>query len=261
MILRAVSFALVLAVALAGQVAKTTGRDWLEGEKGWAEAGNKLWTVDTAYLVGVGMSNPGRKLDIVGSGRGLVRISSDPSSDQCGIEFVRIGESDNGFIFIENYGTSGQTTDSNRLVIMSRDNGDQDYIVLRNDVYNQGTVDVLEVHRNFVQIGQGNHSVKSYLLGDVGIKTTNPQYELDVEGYVQAYGYYTGDIIFQKDGKGLWRMFEEEDGIYLENLNTGEVHRVCLESDLIRLNQLVTTLQQRIRELELQIKLLNESAE
>jgi len=29
--------------------------------------------------------------------------------------------------------------------------------------------------------------------------TTNPQYELDVEGYVQAYGYYTGDIVFQKD--------------------------------------------------------------
>jgi len=58
----------------------------------------------------------------------------------------------------------------------------------------------------------------------VGINTTNPQYELDVEGYVQAHGYYTGDIFFQKDGKKLWRMFEDENGLYVENIQTGEIY-------------------------------------
>ena len=65
--------------------------------------------------------------------------------------------------------------------------------------------------------------------GYIGINTTNPQYELDVEGYVQAYGYYTGDIFFQKDGKQLWRMFEDENGLYLENMQTGKVYRFVLE--------------------------------
>jgi len=41
--------------------------------------------------------------------------------------------------------------------------------------------------------------------------TTVASYKLDVEGYVQARGYYTGDIIFQKDTQNLWRMFEDEE--------------------------------------------------
>ncbi len=65
--------------------------------------------------------------------------------------------------------------------------------------------------------------------GNVGIGTINPNYKLDVEGYVQAYGYYTGDIIFQKDKQKLWRMFEDEDGLYLENLKTGKIYRFVLQ--------------------------------
>ena len=30
-------------------------------------------------------------------------------------------------------------------------------------------------------------------------------------------------IVFQKDGRKLWRMFEDEKGLYLENLSTGKV--------------------------------------
>ena len=58
--------------------------------------------------------------------------------------------------------------------------------------------------------------------GNVGIGTISPGYKLDVEGYVQAYGYYTGDIIFQKDGQKLWRMFEKPDALHTESLTTGQ---------------------------------------
>ena len=37
--------------------------------------------------------------------------------------------------------------------------------------------------------------------GSIGIGTSNPAYKLDVEGHAQAYGFHTGDIFFQKDGK------------------------------------------------------------
>jgi hypothetical protein len=75
--------------------------------------------------------------------------------------------------------------------------------------------------------------------GKVGIGTVNPQYKLDVEGYIQAQGYYTGDIFFQKDGKKLWRMFEKEDGLYLQSLTNGKISRVFLEQDIASLKEAI----------------------
>jgi hypothetical protein len=60
---------------------------------------------------------------------------------------------------------------------------------------------------------------------------------LDVEGIIEAWEYTTGDITFQKDGKKLWRMFEDEKGLYLENLNDGEVSRIFLEKDIVALKE------------------------
>lgn len=65
--------------------------------------------------------------------------------------------------------------------------------------------------------------------GSVGIGNTNPSTKLDVEGVVQAHGFDTGDITFRKNGKVLWRMFEEEDGLYLEQTDTGKVFKILLE--------------------------------
>ena len=64
---------------------------------------------------------------------------------------------------------------------------------------------------------------------NVGIGTTNPSERLEVEGYVKAYGFNTGDIIFRKDDKPVWRMYEDEKGLYVQSLTTDKKYTLVLE--------------------------------
>ncbi|MCS7366559.1 MAG: hypothetical protein NDF52_01625 [archaeon YNP-WB-062] len=96
--------------------------------------------------LGLGRSNPSYKLDVVGSGKSIINVESPLSSSQAGIRFYRTGESDDAYIYIENYTASN----NHRLVLESADDGDSDYIVLRNFHWQQGPIDVLEVRRTYI---------------------------------------------------------------------------------------------------------------
>jgi hypothetical protein len=85
----------------------------------------------------------------------------------------------------------------------------------------------------------------------IGIGTTNPAYRLDVEGGVQAKAYYAGDIFFQKDGRKLWRMFEDETGLHVEQLESGKVYSLVLrEADEGRDIGAAANLDRAIRQLK-----------
>ena len=63
---------------------------------------------------------------------------------------------------------------------------------------------------------------------NVGIGTRTPTEKLQVAGAVKATEFKTGDITFEKNNESLWRMFEDEEGLYLENVKTGKVYEFVL---------------------------------
>jgi hypothetical protein len=184
--------------------------------------------VDNNGNVGIGTTRPNRKLDVAGDirlsntdyGTRLVIRRTSPSEP-----WSPVGINPGAFVIdMQSKGTSQPKADlalqrdgKHRLVLgdeitylSSQDNGDIRFL---HNLHQPGEIETMRITN----------------AGNVGIGTTEPQHKLDVEGYVQAHGYYTGDIVFQKDGSNLWRMFEDEKGLYLESLSTGEVYRFVLE--------------------------------
>jgi hypothetical protein len=82
----------------------------------------------------------------------------------------------------------------------------------------------------------GNNTVENCMAIDnrnrvyIGMKPNgNSSYKLQVGGSVKAASFDTGDIVFNKGSKPVWRMYEDEDGLYVESLTTGRHFRVALE--------------------------------
>jgi hypothetical protein len=86
--------------------------------------------------------------------------------------------------------------------------------------------------------------------GSIEIGTTYPNCILNVHGNIYARNLSGGDIIFQKDGKKLWRMFEDEEGLYAEKLDTGRVYSLVLKETEDKANvDSPTDLKEQIEEL------------
>jgi hypothetical protein len=101
----------------------------------------------------------------------------------------------------------------------------------------------------------------------IGLWTENPNANivgltpkrlLDVGGEIQAEAFNTGDIKFRKDGKLLWRMFEDQHGLYVEEADTGEVSRVFLERDLAPVKARLSEQSRAIARLEDRLEALRE---
>ena len=76
-----------------------------------------------------------------------------------------------------------------------------------------------------------------------------PNLKLQVAGRVQAQAFDTGDILFHAEGRPLWRMYEDQRGLQLEDVRTGETSRVFLERDVAPLNDRLDALQREVAEL------------
>ena len=94
--------------------------------------------------------------------------------------------------------------------------------------------------------------------GNVGIGTDSPSCKLDVEGDVQAHSYHTGDLYFQKDGKTLWRMFEDEEGLYVQNVKNGETFNLnaiqAMQKQIEAQQGLILSIAEKVQALEKRMK-------
>jgi hypothetical protein len=105
--------------------------------------------------------------------------------------------------------------------------------------------------------------------GTVGLGVRNPNsnpagltpdLKLDVDGVIRAKNFSTGDIIFRKDGRPLWRMFEDERGLQLEDVRTGQVSKVMLERDAEALAERLGAQEELIRKLQAELAALRQGA-
>jgi hypothetical protein len=231
-----------------------------------------MWRVITVILIVFFCFSPGRADD-----RGWAEehhISRDPgvvwientgagvairgSSDE-GVGLQAVSEGDgfalraDGNTYFDGNVYIGSTSFDQRLVIDGNImvSGEQPYISLVGREPDGGAVGIQESNGSLqfnTKEGVGRMSLTRE--GNLGIATTGPSEKLEVEGNVKAWEFITGDITFQKDGIKLWRMFEDEKGLYVENLKTGDTSKVYLEDDFNALKSEIDKLRKEIAALK-----------
>ncbi|MBS3097399.1 hypothetical protein J4209_01240 [Candidatus Woesearchaeota archaeon] len=210
----------------------------------WPSGGSSQWSTTGSSIyynngnVGIGTAEPVHPLHIYTSNANPIVVEQSVANQNMLIQFKEVGTWKWGIGFRPN----------NKFVIWGQTAGDVVNID-GNGYFGIGTSSPgakLDVIANsgvvaakfkggggtdtlYVQNSDNTAALVVRSNGNVGIGSSSPQYKLDVEGTVQATQYLTGDIIFQKDKEKLWRMFEDEDGLYLESLKTGKRYSFVLQ--------------------------------
>lgn len=181
--------------------------------------------------VGIGTTSPNEILDVRGSGEVRLQIKSTTAGDAALI----LDRGDTG-----ESATIEFKTDGTKQFAMGTRSGTSDYFALYASKVKE---DVLVVNE----------------YGSVGIGI-NPINKLHVGGYVRADGFITGDIIFRKDDKPVWRMYEDEKGLYVQSLTTEKKYTLVLEemSDAGGVSELATN-RDKILQLQEDNKTLKEA--
>jgi hypothetical protein len=127
---------------------------------------------------------------------------------------------------IANLETSKEELAANKIVL---DNGGIPTARLYTDSVstNGGVLDLIDRASKNVKIhlSANPYNTSSYFNnGNVGIGTSTPQATLHVIGQIK-----TNDLLFEKDGTTLWRMFEDETGLFLQNVKTSKVYAFVLQ--------------------------------
>ena len=125
------------------------------------------------------------------------KLEIDTSSGASAIQFSRSG-SGYGIVGIEGIGNTMFIQSNNKPIRFSAD--------------------------NFT-----NEHMRIATSGNVGIGTTTPSEKLEVNGNVRADAFLTGDIVFHKDDKPVWRMYEDEMGLYVQSLTTDKEYALVFE--------------------------------
>jgi hypothetical protein len=140
----------------------------------------------------------------------MVKVNTTLNAKNGILGSVVIGGDPTGIGYALSHGTVGVIPPANNLRLQSP-----------NGIYFHVGVEPNEAYGTAIAIDPN---------GNVGVGTHRPAYKLDVVGTIRAREYLTGDIIFQKDGiKPVWRMYEDEAGLYVESLTTGKHYSVVLE--------------------------------
>ena len=63
----------------------------------------------------------------------------------------------------------------------------------------------------------------------IGTDSANTSNMLTVKGTATAKQFSTGDLLFNHNNKLVWRMYEDENGLYAESPITGKKYKMMME--------------------------------